>query len=432
MDTFFRHEIWHWMETSLSKGTFKWITGTITPVFDIRRLYRKIKAVANEATLISHALEFKKIFTLAPGDDIFQYHADLIKQIKLVKAQGEALELETKVPPWMEQSLLLIAAWQNKSYQQIALDFVAEGKPFTVEAIIRELRKKQLYKSHLSKSSEARETASSSDHSTTVKAAKEPMPKRCFRFSSGGCDREDCPYLHEKAKPEAKAQPKPSNNNKSKPASKKPSEGSAKQSGSAQKCDRCGKAHATRDCSFDGECAYCGKKGHKETVCRSKKAALADSTTLRMCQVANVACDGFMDSDTEQEDEDVTIARIAAERCRAEDPDNPHASSHTPPQSSSLIEPAAEVRVLVVDDPAPAPEVRAQLSVSTTRWCVDSGANRDICKELILFGGKETPRQIAIGEAGEGHSFMSKAEGPICGARARPCHCSRARSTQIR
>lgn len=128
---FFRHEVWSWMEQSLAKGIYKWVSRTIEPVFDIRRLYKNVCSLANKATWISHALEFKKIFTISPAKtDIFQYHAELVEQIKLVRMQGETLGLVAEVLPWMEQSLMLIAAWQDPKYQKIALDFSLEAKLF--------------------------------------------------------------------------------------------------------------------------------------------------------------------------------------------------------------------------------------------------------------------------------------------------------------
>ena len=34
--TFYRQEIWTWMESSLEKGTYKWVARSITPPYDIR------------------------------------------------------------------------------------------------------------------------------------------------------------------------------------------------------------------------------------------------------------------------------------------------------------------------------------------------------------------------------------------------------------
>ena len=54
-----------------------------------------------------------------------------------------------------------------------------------------------------------------------------------------------------------------------------------------------------------------------------------------------------------------------------------------------------------------------------TRWCVDSGANRDICRDISMARGQAIPRILTIGEAGTGHSFTSEAIGActICGKR---------------
>ena len=90
---FYRQEIWSWMEISLEKGTYKWVARSITPAYDIHALYTKVSSLANRATWISYALEFRKIFLITPGNDIFNYHAEITQQMKLVKAQGEALGL---------------------------------------------------------------------------------------------------------------------------------------------------------------------------------------------------------------------------------------------------------------------------------------------------------------------------------------------------
>jgi hypothetical protein len=141
---FFRQEIWSWIESSLSKGSFKWVVRTISPTYDIHALYHKVVSLANKATWISHALEFRKLFTMPNTGDIFQYHADLIQQIKLVRNQGEALGITADVPPWMEQSLLLIAAWQNTQYRKIALEFTMKDQDVPIEALVKELQKQQL------------------------------------------------------------------------------------------------------------------------------------------------------------------------------------------------------------------------------------------------------------------------------------------------
>jgi hypothetical protein len=267
-DTFHRYEIWAWLEASLAKGIFKWVTRTIVPVYDIHSLYNKVVSLANKATWISHALEFKKIFTLPVKSDIFHYHAELLQQIKLVRMQGESLGLKAEVPSWMEQSLLLIAAWQNPVYRKIALDYTMEDRVVSVETLVRELQKQQLLTAHLNLSGE-RGARHGGDGEVKVRAAAAAQPKYCFGFQKGKCTRVDCPFLHEKApseakvpdgsgKPKAKSSTKKKSGKKDKASTTKPKKSSIK-----GKCGKCGGSHAYSECQFSGVCEYCKRQGHK-------------------------------------------------------------------------------------------------------------------------------------------------------------------------
>ena len=114
-ETFFRQEIWIWIESSLARGNYKWVVRNVSPTYDIHALYTKVCSLANKATFISHALEVKQIFTINPGNDIFLYHAELLEQMRLVKSQGESLGLSASIPPWLEQSLLLILIFHKSN-----------------------------------------------------------------------------------------------------------------------------------------------------------------------------------------------------------------------------------------------------------------------------------------------------------------------------
>ena len=140
----YRQEIWTWMDSSLSKGMYRWVTRSIPCVYDIHALYTKVFNMANKATFISQALEFKKIFSIACGSDIFAYHAEILEQIKLVKVQGETLGLNASIPPWMEQALLLLAAWQIPHYRKIALEFTMNDAEVSIETLVREFEKQRL------------------------------------------------------------------------------------------------------------------------------------------------------------------------------------------------------------------------------------------------------------------------------------------------
>ena len=49
-ESFFRQEIWLWMEASLSKGQFKWVVKTIANIFDIHGLYIKVTSLTQKAS----------------------------------------------------------------------------------------------------------------------------------------------------------------------------------------------------------------------------------------------------------------------------------------------------------------------------------------------------------------------------------------------
>ena len=198
-ETYYRQEIWCWMESSLEKGTFKWVARNISPTYDIHALYAKICSLANRATWISYALEFRKIFTMVPGADIFQYHADLVQQIRLVGSQGESLGLHVSITPAMEQCLLLIAAWQMPQYKQIALDFTMDDKAVTVETLVRELERQRLLTSHLNLS-QGLSAPLRPNRQVDVRVTSTPTRDAglCYAFQKGKCSRQDCPFLHEK------------------------------------------------------------------------------------------------------------------------------------------------------------------------------------------------------------------------------------------
>ena len=301
---FFRQEIWSWIESSLSKGSFKWLVRTISPTYDIHTLYHKIVSLANKATWISHALEFRKLFTMSNTGDIFQYHADLIQQIKLVRTQGEALGITADVPPWMEQSLLLIAAWQNTQYRKIALEFTMKDQDVPIEALVKELQKQQLLTEHLNqsggKAEHGRRGREADAQVQLVSGACCETTQALFPITKkGSCSKgASCPFSHNVAEQKAPTtrtpaggQATPSGEPSTQPVGQ-PGSGGAKKmkksqpkgkqgGGEAQpsdakggeKCKNCGTdRHLTSECTFAGACNYCGRDGHKELVCRKKAA----------------------------------------------------------------------------------------------------------------------------------------------------------------
>jgi hypothetical protein len=70
-----------------------------------------------------------------------------------------------------------------------------------------------------------------------------------------------------------------------------------------------------------------------------------------------------------------------------------------------------QVDVLVASDVSGSQDVTP--AYSKFKWCVDSGANRNICCDASLCYGEMKKKVITIGEAGRGHSFQSQGEGAI-------------------
>jgi hypothetical protein len=79
-----------------------------------------------------------------------------------------------------------------------------------------------------------------------------------------------------------------------------------------------------------------------------------------------------------------------------------------------IYPPQSHANVVIVSELSDRPIIaRAKATRFSTLWCVDSGANRDMCNEIKLFNGRAKPKTLTIGEAGKGHSFLSQGEGPI-------------------
>ena len=188
---YFRQEIWIWMEASLSKGQYKYVVKTIEVIFDIHALYLKIVSLANKASWISHALEYRKIFTMEPSNGDIQYHVELQDQIKPVQSQAQSLGIDSSITPWVPQGLLLVAAWNHPTYRKLAMDFTMDNKAISCDLLIKELQKHQLLTSHLNSSRNGdRREKRSENREIRVRAAN-VAPNRgvCFDFQKGKCTR---------------------------------------------------------------------------------------------------------------------------------------------------------------------------------------------------------------------------------------------------
>jgi hypothetical protein len=352
-DGVYRSEIWNWMEASTAKGQYRAIAKNIAPVYDIKKLYARIVEAANKASIISCIMEYKKVFTMTMREDIFQFHEELLQQMRVVEAQVEALGIRMDFPDGLEQNLLLIAAWQDARYRGIAEEIARKQRVFSLDELMRELQRQQLLTRHLNGTEKERARG---EPEVRIKVATE---KACWAFQKGSCTRSPCPFAHVKVDGTAAGVKKTT-----KPVEAKP--------GAPKKNKR-------------EICNFCKKQGHKESACRSKagRATMAEAEDEEC--VARIA-DGYMSS----EDEPNVQAAVLV------------AYEEAQPAVATAKMPSAEPATTM-----------AMRSVAAARWCVDSGANRDMCNQRHLFSGPMTPKRIRIGEAGSGHSFTSEAEGAI-------------------
>ena len=288
LQSYYRHEIWGWMEKSLSKGDFAWIAPTIVPVYDIRKYYHEIMHTANKPTVVSHALAFMRCFELKPVEgDMLKFYGKLIKQLTMLRTQGAEIGVHAHVPKWMLQALLLIAAYKLPQYRTMAVKYTVKHRQIDIRALLDEFNQYKLVGGHLKQAIDATDTTAAvrvheiaaEPEDVNVYAAAAPVNRKsCFAFQKGNCKRgETCKYSHTAAaKPpqqsqEAKAKPKTGGGNAS------------------TKCKRCGQAGPHSTCSYQGTCNFCKKKGHTDAVCRTKNATSKTSANASIVLTAR-AC----------------------------------------------------------------------------------------------------------------------------------------------
>ncbi len=135
-------------------------------------------------------------------------------------------------------AFLLMEVYEEPTYRKVAQDFSAKAKVFSADDLIREVQRHQIINAQMAKEKKQ----PTSMVSARVAAVNTKSSRPCYNFRKGDCKRADCNFSHDA------------------PAAKKP------------QCDKCGAAHDRAHCTFNGTCSFCHKAGHRETVCRGKKA----------------------------------------------------------------------------------------------------------------------------------------------------------------
>jgi len=205
--------------------------------------------------------------------NIFSYLGDLRKAIKRLNAINERLPEEGRIilPDSYVRSRLVRAARQVPIYKPV-LDSIliadihtwskmtSEELYHKLEAVCANDQSVQTQRNNYSSNSPAFDSLSANNIQFKEKKQEtETKPKRnCYDFVKGRCKRNPCPFLHVQA-PENKH------------GQQKSQEGTRQAHSKCTKCDSA--QHSANDCTYSGLCDKCGKKGHKQNVCRSRPRA---------------------------------------------------------------------------------------------------------------------------------------------------------------
>ena len=324
----------------------------------------------------------------------------------------------------MEHSLLLIAAWQLPQYRDIALEFTMEGDELSVEDLLMELEKNRLLTNHLNQAS------SKPTNKQDARAFKAVEPRYCFGFQKGSCSKQDCPILHEKdpskqsvskkqqqhsARGGAQGARAKSQLERGGPKPQVSKHASQPSQDNKKSCNKCGQNnHSFKNCKYDGICDYCKKKGHKQVVCRKKaydeaKVNLAavddDLVVVRSACVLQQLTTKHLNIESPAPPRHAldSLDRDVPDRQRELLPSTPTNTSCAANQSCTSVDAddaGVLLNVLIArEDSVVAQQARTS---SISRWCVDSGANRDICQDITLSNGNHEEKTLIIGEAAAG------------------------------
>jgi hypothetical protein len=277
-----RQKLWNWIVRSLrgnrpSPGPFHYLVDEIQ-MYDISYLFKRLVDVLDQITICSLDDELEIIIKMdynQQTQNILSYLGDLRNAIKRLNAINERLPTEGRIilPDSYVRSRLIRAARQVPIYKpvldSILIADIDTWSKMTSEELYHKLEavcaNDQPVQSQHNYSSTTPTFDSLSANNIQFKEKKqetETKPKRpCYDFAKGRCKRNPCPFSHVQA-PESKQQQN---------GQRRPQVGPRQPSSKCGKCDSA--LHAENDCTYSGICDKCGKKGHKQTVCRSKPRA---------------------------------------------------------------------------------------------------------------------------------------------------------------
>jgi hypothetical protein len=273
-----RQKLWGWMVKSLfgqrtTPGPYYYLVDEVAHS-DVAALYQQLIRVIDTPTMVSQADDLAAVF-LYPFDprsqDIFNYYGEIKKLVRRVHDLNPLLPEGSKIilPDTVVRALLLRAMKLIPLYKTVLDSFIIkkpeEWATFSADDLYKHLEQINTNSRGITqKNGASTSTSEGAVHANAVrvkgKSTQEKKP--CFSFSKTGvCNRTNCKFSHDAKDRQAPSQP-----------STKPDSKSAEAKSEPVSCQNCGDDHTTQKCKFDGKCGHCGKLGHKELLCRSKKA----------------------------------------------------------------------------------------------------------------------------------------------------------------
>jgi hypothetical protein len=235
---------------------------------DVAALYQQLIRVIDTPTMVSQADDLAAVF-LHPFDprvqDVFAYYGEIKKLVKRVHDLNPLLPEKSRIllPDTVVRALLLRAMKSVPLYKTVLDSFIIkkpeEWATFSADDLYKHLEQINTNSRGISQKPNTKDVDGSVQANAAQVYNKQSEKKPCFSFSrTGACARPNCKFSHD-AKP---------------PAAKPDAKVEAKVDAPAAPvaCQNCGEGHLTKACKFTGKCGHCGRAGHKETFCKSKKA----------------------------------------------------------------------------------------------------------------------------------------------------------------
>jgi len=285
-----RQKFWTWIVNSLhgpstTPGPYHYLTKQM-PMYDIAYLFKKLFSLLEVVTICSLDDEVFGVTHLdfdSTKQDFFAYVEDLRRAMRRLQDLNDRLPEEGKVllSDAYLRTRLIRAARQIPIYKSLIDQLITEPPEKWSTISSEDLCKKfEAVRAHDASFVPKRFISISSTENDVVAAnmvknnthAKKPkertnkQEKTCNEFrKTGQCLRLKCPFLHKPSDPTPEQ--------KSVAAPTPPIPPSQSKEKKPQTCQKCAaQDHTAKDCKYVGKCVHCGRNGHNEEACFTKKS----------------------------------------------------------------------------------------------------------------------------------------------------------------